>query len=151
MTWVHERKKPYACKLCDYSSVSKSTLTNHQRMVSNYYLLTSKYREFFVKTAWVYVRWRSKEIWNQAKQLVVTKQVLALFPFFNFSVMLQSTGLFLRSNFMRLNKSSEPSFHCMLEYDLLHIIFKWPYLLCPSSFFSSWNISLVIHYCNGYL
>ena len=55
MNWVHEHKKPYACKFfnpkvlvvvgfircflayagenCDYSSVSKSTLTNHQRMV----------------------------------------------------------------------------------------------------------------------
>ena len=65
----------------------------------------------------------------------------SFFPSFNFSVMLQSTGLFLRSNFMKLNKSSEPGFHCLYVYAILLNHLYGLYLLCPRSFFSSIKIS----------
>ena len=42
---------------------------------------------------------------------------------------------------MKLNKSSEPSFHCLYVYAILLNHLYGLYLLCPRSFFSSVKIS----------
>ena len=67
-------------------------------------------------------------------------QLLFISPFL-ISMLSAHTGLFLKSNFMKIFKSSEPGFHCLYVYAILLNHLYGLYLLCPRSFFSSVKIS----------